>query len=63
MPDPNTPLSSSLIPSTANTSTSLDTFCSLLQQKLRYNQGERDLLVLHHDFGIKLKNGEEVIII
>ncbi|PKC09641.1 alpha-aminoadipic semialdehyde synthase [Rhizophagus irregularis] len=59
IPDSNTSLSSSLIPSTANTSTSLDTFCSLLQQKLQYKPGERDLLVLHHDFGIKLKNGEE----
>ncbi|RIA90080.1 Saccharopine dehydrogenase-domain-containing protein [Glomus cerebriforme] len=59
MPNSRTPLSSSLIPSTANTSTSLDTFCSLLQQKLRYNKGERDLIVLHHDFGIRLKNGEE----
>ncbi|CAG8691904.1 3722_t:CDS:10, partial [Acaulospora morrowiae] len=37
----------------------LDLFCVLLQDKLKYNPGERDLLVLHHEFGVKLKNGHE----
>ncbi|CAJ0857661.1 5576_t:CDS:10 [Entrophospora sp. SA101] len=41
----------------------IDLFCTLLQQKLKYSSHERDLLVLHHEFGIKLKNGQDVGII
>ncbi|CAG8504320.1 6374_t:CDS:10 [Dentiscutata erythropus] len=37
----------------------LDTFCILLQDKLKYNPGEKDLLVLYHEFEIKLKNGNK----
>ncbi|RIB27086.1 Saccharopine dehydrogenase [Gigaspora rosea] len=37
----------------------LDTFCILLQEKLKYNPGEKDLLVLYHEFEIKLKNGNK----
>ncbi|CAJ0746866.1 11509_t:CDS:10 [Entrophospora sp. SA101] len=39
----------------------IDLFCTLLQQKLKYSSHERDLLVLHHEFGIKLKNGQDQI--
>ncbi len=37
----------------------LDLFCSLLQDKLKYAPGERDLVVMHHIFGILTKNGKE----
>ncbi|CAI2161774.1 19390_t:CDS:10 [Funneliformis geosporum] len=40
MPDSSTPLKHSFIP---QNSTSFDMFCSLLQQNLKYNPGERDL--------------------
>jgi len=60
MPDPNSQSASSLMPSINDNSTSLDIFCSLLQQNLKYNPGERDLIVLHHEFGIRLKDGKEV---
>ncbi|CAG8578441.1 4678_t:CDS:2, partial [Scutellospora calospora] len=39
----------------------LDTFCILLQDKLKYNPGEKDMLVLYHEFEIKLKNGNKTI--
>ncbi|CAG8612807.1 10909_t:CDS:10, partial [Funneliformis mosseae] len=42
MPDSSTPLNHSCIPS-MNNLTSFDVFCSLLQQNLKYNPGERDL--------------------
>ncbi len=60
MPDSSAPSTSSLMPPISSNSTSLDIFCLLLQQNLKYNPGERDLIVLHHEFGIKLKDGKEV---
>ncbi|KAJ3074901.1 hypothetical protein HDU98_009870 [Podochytrium sp. JEL0797] len=36
----------------------LDAFCALLQQKLVYAEGERDLVVMHHIFGIEGRDGK-----
>ncbi|KAI8607219.1 LYS9, Saccharopine dehydrogenase, lysine biosynthesis pathway, partial [Chytriomyces sp. MP71] len=35
----------------------LDAFCALLQSKLVYAEGERDLVVMHHVFGVEWANG------
>eukprot|EP00741_Cyanophora_paradoxa_P011367 tig00020556_g10980.t1 len=37
--------------------TPLDAFCALLQERLAYGEGERDLVLLHHEFGIRLPDG------
>lgn len=37
----------------------LDTLCSLFESLLQLEEGERDLLVLQHKFGIKNKDGSE----
>ncbi|KAG0307666.1 hypothetical protein BGZ98_010135 [Dissophora globulifera] len=42
-----------------NSTTTLDSFCSLLMTKLKYNPLERDMVVLHHEFGVALKDGSE----
>ncbi|KAI9017090.1 Saccharopine dehydrogenase-domain-containing protein [Gaertneriomyces semiglobifer] len=39
--------------------TILDAFCALLQKKLVYGPGERDMVAMHHEFGIEWKNGEK----
>ena len=39
--------------------TPLDVFCALLQQKLRYEPGERDMVAMHHVFGITHSNGSK----
>uniref|UniRef100_A0AAV1VLI7 Saccharopine dehydrogenase (NAD(+), L-glutamate-forming) n=1 Tax=Peronospora matthiolae TaxID=2874970 RepID=A0AAV1VLI7_9STRA len=36
----------------------LDAFCALLQDKLSYQPGERDMAIMHHEFGIKYENDE-----
>ncbi|ORY48201.1 hypothetical protein BCR33DRAFT_757622 [Rhizoclosmatium globosum] len=36
----------------------LDAFCALLQKKLVYAEGERDLVVMHHIFGVEWANGK-----
>ncbi|KAJ3014640.1 UNVERIFIED_CONTAM: hypothetical protein HDU68_000188 [Siphonaria sp. JEL0065] len=41
------------------TSSILDSFCALLQKKLVYSEGERDLVVMHHVFGVEWANGTE----
>ena len=38
-------------------STTLDAFCSLLEDKLVYAPGERDMVAMHHEFGIEWSNG------
>lgn len=38
----------------------LDGFCELLTNTLFYNKGERDVVILHHTFGIKEKDGKKV---
>ncbi|KAF9112085.1 hypothetical protein BGX27_004003 [Mortierella sp. AM989] len=47
-------------PFTAKESTTaLDSFCNLLMNKLKYNPMERDMVILHHEFGVQLKDGSE----
>ena len=36
----------------------MDAFCALLQDKLVYEEGERDMVAMHHEFGIKWKDGK-----
>ncbi|KAG0260345.1 hypothetical protein BG011_001946 [Mortierella polycephala] len=42
-----------------NSTTSMDSFCNLLMNKLKYNPMERDMVILHHEFGVELKDGTE----
>jgi alpha-aminoadipic semialdehyde synthase len=42
-----------------NSTTTLDSFCSLLMNKLKYNPLERDMVILHHEFGVQLKDGTD----
>lgn len=39
----------------------LDTLCATLEEKMQYEKGERDLVVLQHKFGIEWANGETEI--
>jgi alpha-aminoadipic semialdehyde synthase len=41
------------------TDTVFDAFCNLLQEKLAYAEGERDMVAMHHEFGIQWKNGRK----
>lgn len=43
-----------------NATTYLDALCSLLQDKLVYKKGERDMVAMHHEFKIEWQNGEKV---
>ncbi|CAI5712732.1 unnamed protein product [Hyaloperonospora brassicae] len=36
----------------------LDAFCALLQNKLSYLPGERDMAIMHHEFGIEYDDGK-----
>lgn len=38
----------------------IDTFCALLEDKLPFAQGERDMVLMHHTFGVKFP-GDELI--
>lgn len=40
--------------------TALDTLCALLEQKLTYGPDERDMVCLHHIFGVRTRDGKEV---
>ncbi|GJJ70109.1 alpha-aminoadipic semialdehyde synthase [Entomortierella parvispora] len=42
-----------------NSTTTLDSFCNLLMHKLKYNPMERDMVILHHEFGVQLKDGTD----
>ncbi|KAF9085531.1 hypothetical protein BGX23_009581 [Mortierella sp. AD031] len=42
-----------------NSTTTLDSFCNLLMNKLKYNPNERDMVILHHEFGVQLKDGTD----
>ncbi|CAG8586916.1 7755_t:CDS:2, partial [Paraglomus occultum] len=53
--------SNTQVPSFPNVKTPIDAFCFLLQNKLAYSEGETDLVVLHHEFGVKNKQGLEEI--
>ncbi|OWZ14658.1 Alpha-aminoadipic semialdehyde synthase [Phytophthora megakarya] len=37
----------------------LDAFCALLQEKLAYQPGERDMAIMHHEFGIEYEDGKK----
>ncbi|TIC26651.1 saccharopine dehydrogenase [Wallemia mellicola] len=37
----------------------LDTLCATLEQKMQYGQGERDMVMLQHKFGIVWKDGSK----
>ncbi|RUS28672.1 Saccharopine dehydrogenase-domain-containing protein [Jimgerdemannia flammicorona] len=53
-------ISSPAAPATPTTALApLDAFCGLLSHKLQYNAGERDMVVLHHEFGIRARDGRE----
>lgn len=41
----------------SKSTTALDAFCSLLQDKLVYLPGERDMVAMHHEFGIMWGDG------
>ncbi|GAB9474451.1 Alpha-aminoadipic semialdehyde synthase [Globisporangium polare] len=49
--DPATPLT--------NSGSVIDTFCTLLMEKLAYQPGERDMAIMHHEFGIEYANGKK----
>jgi hypothetical protein len=38
----------------------MDAFCHLLQRKLVYAPGERDMVIMHHEFGITWKDNSKV---
>jgi hypothetical protein len=40
--------------------TCLDTLCAHLEKELAYRHGERDMVLLHHNFGVEFPNGEKV---
>ena len=41
----------------------LDTLCATLEQKMQYEEGERDMVMLQHKFDIELKDGSKVILL
>ncbi len=46
-------------PLPANSETTLDAFCHLLETRLVYEEGERDMVAMHHEFGVTWGNGEK----
>jgi saccharopine dehydrogenase (NADP+, L-glutamate forming) len=42
-------------------STPLDTLCASLEQKMQYEKGERDMVILQHKFGIEHKDGSKEV--
>lgn len=38
----------------------LDIFSSLLSKRLKYQKGERDMVAMHHEFGIEHLSGKKV---
>lgn len=41
----------------------LDTLCATLEKKMMYEEGERDMVMLQHKFGIEYADGSKVIVI
>lgn len=39
---------------------SLDIFSSLLSKRLKYDKGEKDMVAMHHEFGVEHSNGKKV---
>ena len=52
-------LSDEIIPPTMTTN--LDALCHIFQKKLKYAEGERDMLVMHHEFIIEYSNHKDKI--
>jgi alpha-aminoadipic semialdehyde synthase len=40
--------------------TALDLFSLLLSKRLKYDEGERDLVAMHHEFGVEHRSGKKV---
>ncbi|KAI8992221.1 Saccharopine dehydrogenase-domain-containing protein [Pilobolus umbonatus] len=40
----------------------LDLFSTLLSKRLKYEQGEKDMVAMHHEFGIEHRNGTKEIL-
>ena len=38
----------------------LDTLCATLEEKMQYEKGERDMVMLQHRFEVELKDGKKV---
>lgn len=38
----------------------LDLFSLLLSKRLKYDEGERDLVAMHHEFGVEHRSGKKV---
>jgi len=42
--------------------TAMDVFCNALNEKLTYEPGERDLLVLHHEFIAEFQDKNSILL-
>jgi alpha-aminoadipic semialdehyde synthase len=40
--------------------TAIDIFSSLLSKRLKYDKGERDMVAMHHEFGVEHASGKKV---
>lgn len=38
----------------------LDLFSILLSRRLKYDKGERDMVAMHHEFGVEHRSGKKV---
>jgi saccharopine dehydrogenase (NADP+, L-glutamate forming) len=38
----------------------LDTLCATLEEKMQYEEGERDMCILQHKFIVEYKDGKQV---
>ncbi|RCI02392.1 hypothetical protein CU098_010347 [Rhizopus stolonifer] len=45
--------------SSLNGNSALDLFSTLLARKLKYEQGEKDMVAMHHEFGIEHRSGKK----
>ncbi|KAK4513899.1 uncharacterized protein ATC70_005906 [Mucor velutinosus] len=43
----------------ANNGSALDLFSILLSRRLKYDKGERDMVAMHHEFGVEHRNGKK----
>ncbi|CAO3601197.1 unnamed protein product [Absidia cylindrospora] len=50
------------VPFPSNQDKALDIFSSLLTHQLAYQAGEKDMVAMHHEFGIESKDGQKEII-
>jgi alpha-aminoadipic semialdehyde synthase len=45
-----------------NGNTALDLFSTVLARKLKYDHGERDMVAMHHEFGVEHRSGKKVFL-